>query len=449
MLHNMRKVLFLICFSCLSSFLCQANPQHVILITIDGGAAYQLDDPDLPLPNIRALIKEGVWPDSSQTIFPSVTHPSHTTIVTGVTPLKHGDLSNSLYDRATDRSIPMFTLPHSQVVMVKTIFDTAKARHLTTAAVFWPESIDDPAVDFNLMIRNTGSTRVVIENPWTKELRADGIPIDFENRILQEKLSPAMLDDLNTQALCDVIRKHRPNLATIHFVTTDSMEHDYGPHDAMAQAAFRDADALIGRIVAATRQAGMYGQTAFIVTADHGFTGVHWELNLRAFLAQAGLQDKIRIYDPGWSPLLRLLPSFDAASDGPKLQRLFATLRSNPHIFRVYQSSDFPSLDLPRYEDSERIPGQYMVIPDIDTFLVDAPDNSTALRRCSHVTFTHGYLPQYPAMYPLLVMAGNGFKKGIRIGHVQQIDIAPTITRLLELPALPFDGHVLDEALEP
>ena len=52
-------------------------------------------------------------------------------------------------------------------------------------------------------------------------------------------------------------------------------------------------------------------------------------------------------------------------------------------------------------------------------------------------------------MYPMLVMAGPGLQKGIRIGHVHNTDIAPTICRLLDLPALKFDGRILKEALLP
>ena len=52
-------------------------------------------------------------------------------------------------------------------------------------------------------------------------------------------------------------------------------------------------------------------------------------------------------------------------------------------------------------------------------------------------------------MYQLLVLDGDGFRKGVRIGHVRQIDIAPTITRLLGLEPLDFDGRVLTEALQP
>jgi hypothetical protein len=42
----------------------------------------------------------------------------------------------------------------------------------------------------------------------------------------------------------------------------------------------------------------------------------------------------------------------------------------------------------------------------------------------------------------------TGVKKGIRIGHVRSIDVAPTICSLLHLDPLPFEGRILSEALE-
>ncbi len=62
-----------------------------MLVSIDGLAAYHLDDRELVLPNIRALIETGVWSESSETVYPSVTHPSHTTLVTGVMVHSHNE----------------------------------------------------------------------------------------------------------------------------------------------------------------------------------------------------------------------------------------------------------------------------------------------------------------------------------------------------------------------
>ena len=75
--------------------------RHVVLVTIDGFANFHLKNPSLDLPVIRALAAAGVEAESGETVFPSVTHPSHTTLVTGVTPRRHGVIGNRLTNRAT------------------------------------------------------------------------------------------------------------------------------------------------------------------------------------------------------------------------------------------------------------------------------------------------------------------------------------------------------------
>ena len=272
-------------------------------------------------------------------------------------------------------------------------------------------------------------------------------PIDFYSKILEGGASTELFDPLNTLALCDVIEKHKPGLMAIHLVTPDGREHLYGPASAMTKASLEQTDALIGRIVEATKKADIYDQTTFIVTADHGFATVHYEMNIRPFFTQAGLQGKIKIYHAGWAPFVRLLPAFDKETDGPKLQQALRRLENNVHVLRVYQSEQYPSLGLPRYEDSDRIPGQYMIVSDIDTFLVDREGGSTELKKREQPAYSHGYLPQYPAMYPMLVLFGNGIQKGVRLGHVHQVDIAPTVSQLLGLTSLDFDGQVLTQAL--
>jgi hypothetical protein len=446
-MKTVQLTLFLACMV-FSAARCVNAAQHVILITIDGGAAYHLDNPNLSLPNIRKMITEGAWADKgSETVFPSVTHPSHTSIITGVRPIKHGDLENALYEREYDRTDPPNSLLHSQVVKVKSLFDEAKEKNLTTASIFWPETGMDPSIDYNLMLRTTGKKETVIENSWTKELRANGVPIDFYYQILDHKASTELFDPLNTLALCDVIEKHKPNLMAIHLVSTDGREHTYGPTSQLAVAAFEEADALIGRIVEATKKAGIYDETAFIVTADHGFATVRYEMNIRPYFAHAGLEGKIKIFPDGWTPFLRLLPTFNQNTDGPKLRKALDALEKNVHVLRVYRSEEYPSLGLPRYEDSDRIPGQYMIVSDIGTYLLDREGDSTDLTPREHPAYSHGYLPQYPEMYPLLVLFGSGIQRGVRLGHVHQIDIAPTVTELLGLNPLNFDGTVLRSAL--
>jgi predicted AlkP superfamily pyrophosphatase or phosphodiesterase len=78
-----------------------AHASPVVLISVDGMLpAYYLDADRLGLqiPNIRALQREGVFAAGATSVMPSVTFPSHTTMVTGVNPARHGILNNAVFD---------------------------------------------------------------------------------------------------------------------------------------------------------------------------------------------------------------------------------------------------------------------------------------------------------------------------------------------------------------
>jgi hypothetical protein len=47
------------------------------------------------------------------------------------------------------------------------------------------------------------------------------------------------------------------------------------------------------------------------------------------------------------------------------------------------------------------------------------------------------------------VLSGTGIRPGVRLNHVENVDVAPTVARLLGLAEFNTDGHVLNEALVP
>src|SRR5215469_14050262 len=70
--------------------------RHVLVISIDGMAATYYTHPPsgLEIPNLRRLMLEGSFAETVQGVYPSVTYPSHTTIVTGRMPIEHGIYTN-------------------------------------------------------------------------------------------------------------------------------------------------------------------------------------------------------------------------------------------------------------------------------------------------------------------------------------------------------------------
>src|SRR5882757_7614448 len=73
----------------------------VLLISIDGlrpDAVTQADRHALQIPNLRRFVTEGAFAEGVIGVYPTLTLPSHTTIVTGVDPSVHGIVSNSIFD---------------------------------------------------------------------------------------------------------------------------------------------------------------------------------------------------------------------------------------------------------------------------------------------------------------------------------------------------------------
>ena len=109
-----------------------------MLISLDGFPSWALDDPYLPVPTLRRLAARGAVARGMRPVNPTVTWPNHTTLITGVTPAKHGVLFNGLLKR--DPGVPPRVepwLPRDEMVRVKTLYDIAHARGMTTAQVDW------------------------------------------------------------------------------------------------------------------------------------------------------------------------------------------------------------------------------------------------------------------------------------------------------------------------
>ena len=278
-----------------------AAESRVVLISIDGLAAYHLLDDDLELPNLRRLMREGAWASSSETVFPSVTHPSHTTMVTGVEPRAHGVLSNRLHNRETGESFHPTNRPRTEIVQVPTIFDFAKAAGLGTAAFFWPETLDDPSIDFNIpevFTADGGADRTGTAPEALEELRRAGIPIDLYFDWYGSTRHGAA-DTVLADAAAHVLRTRRPHLLALHILVTDKAQHSYGPHHYQAHAALETADDCVGRILAAIDgDEGLQQTTSVIVAADHGFHSVRHEVDVLPVFSRARSSSSCRLRKP-------------------------------------------------------------------------------------------------------------------------------------------------------
>ena len=77
----------------------QAAP--VLLISVDGlrpADVLESRKKGLNLPNLQRFVDEGSWAKAVKGVLPTLTYPSHTTLLTGSAPAKHGVYNNTTFD---------------------------------------------------------------------------------------------------------------------------------------------------------------------------------------------------------------------------------------------------------------------------------------------------------------------------------------------------------------
>lgn len=424
---------------------------HVVLITVDGFPARMLQDKRTHVPNIRALAEEGATAEGMKVSNPSVTWPNHTTLVSGVRPRKHSVLFNGVLERGADQVRVNPNTTAAQLVATKTIFDLLHEGGLKTAGVNWPctrlsKSLDDDFPDSPDMVDFT-TPRL------RSELVAEGI-LPSEKQADFAKIGMPLRDEIWTKTACYLIRKRMPNFMTVHLLNTDSTHHRYGPESMASFTALALADRFVGDIVTAINAAGHKDDTTIIVTSDHGFATATNVLQPNVLFRQAGwmtvsslnqiVKARVQCVPEGGSGFIYLNDAATKEEDRKKVVELFA---GKEGVAEVIGPEKFEALGIPAAGQGGS--PDLILRPKIG-YGVNGVATGDAF--VAPVTMTmssgyHGYLAEEPLMNAVFVISGRGVKKGAKLGIIENVDVAPTVMKLLGKELANGDGKVLSEAL--
>ncbi len=214
--------------------------EHVFIISFDGGKPSVMRDSDMPL--LKKLANEGAASWTAQTIFPPITLPAHTSMLTGLGPDKHHVLWNDYSALLGKVKVPtIFTLAKQKYPMLGTALFPAKIkfRHLWQPGSLDVFDLDGPQQD-----------RPVANTPEIEKL-----------------VIPSQLVAQNASAY---ITAKKPNLCFIHFADPDSAGHKSGWGSPEQKEAFKVSDQALGQIIKAIDLAGITSKTVVFISADHG-----------------------------------------------------------------------------------------------------------------------------------------------------------------------------------
>ena len=275
----------------------QARGVPVVLISIDGlkpDYVLKADARGLKVPNLRRLAADGASSTGVRGVTPSVTYPSHTTLVTGVSPAEHGIINNSPFDPLATNDNGWYW--YAEDIKVPTLWDAAAQAGLVTANVDWPVTVGARIRYSIVQFWRAPIARPPGSDEDHKLLRALSTPglLDEAERTLGQypagyRYGPD--DDAKRAAFISwMIENKKPGLLTGYLASLDEAQHEHGPYDPRTLETLERLDGFIGQIRAAAQRT--WG-SAFVlaVASDHGHIKTDKAVQFNAALRRAGLID--------------------------------------------------------------------------------------------------------------------------------------------------------------
>ena len=425
--------------------------RHVIVGSVDAMVYEDLET----ISKLPAFAE--IWPQTARvnhvrSIYPTITYPCHTTMQTGLYPNKHGIVNNEQPIMCEKSSLWQHM---RDMYRGKSIFDWAKENGLSTAAVFWPVSGNDPSIDYN------------IAEYWPQHGESDeqcfidaGTSPEVVKKVLRPNL-PLVKGRARQHPYCDafvmgcacaMIREFKPNLLMVHPANVDAYRHETGLFTKKVEIGLMETGLWMQQLIQETQNAGIYDQTDFFIVSDHGQINVRRGIALNVKLAEAGLiqvgadgkiADWRAFCKSGGTSCLVYLKDPSNKKDYDETKALLDKLCAE----EVYGISRVMTTE--EADAEEHLSGPFSFVLETDGYTTFANDWVRPLVRPldnQNYRFgraTHGHLPS-KGPGPTLFAFGPHMKPGAVIEDAVLVDEAPTFARALGIEMTGTDGVCLN-----
>jgi len=426
------------------------NGKKLVVISMDAMIGEDLEYAKT-LPTYGHMIGHGALVKDIREIYPTLTYPSHTTMISGYYPDKHGVCSNF-------QEVPgCMDLPwnwYHHIVKTKDLIDAAKAAGMTTASVSWPVTGNHPSIDYlvdEIWAMGADATMddlfsVFLASGTPQFLMEATVAQHMELRMKRKHPETAWF---STYVASDIIREYAPDVITIHLANIDNYRHRFGVYSEEAKNGVKESEDFLLTIVEAVRYTGFMDVTDFCITSDHGQINVERQANINVLLRENGLVDvdkegkvtdcRAWSYSVDGSAHIVLKDPKDWAVYSKVEKVLRDACADGEHgIGRVYTAEEV--------QKEEHLAGNM-------SFVIETDGKTEFTNQWMGGYFKevrkgiHGHHPD-KGPSPFFLGFGPSFREGAVIPHARLVDEAPTYAKVLglELPE-DIDGAPITEML--
>ena len=430
--------------------------KHLIVISVDA-LVYEDLEYAKTLPHFGKILENGALIKKVKTIYPSLTHPVHASIITGCPAGETGVYANEVFGVSSDKK-PWFNFLDQ--IKCDTILHAAKRAGLTTAVCRWPVTAGKgDVIDYLIPEFFQDYFKGFEDDPvgaYKEKGSKDSVADIIEEMIKQYGTTNAHpeYDESQMFAAAQIIKKHKPNLLLIHPGYVDNARHRTGLFSDEVKKAIQITDEWIGWIMDAVKDAGIEESTDLVVLSDHGHLNICRTMcpnvvlknkgyiatdddgnitSWRAYAASCGLSSQVYLSDKKDKKLYDEVYSLLKEMADEKLYG-FEKVFTADEVKEFGLSGDFSFvLETDGFSSfNEAIDGGIVKTIDISDYRL--------------AKSTHGHWPEKGPQPPFMAM-GPSFKKGVTLETGNILNHAPTFAKVLGISLSEAKGKATEEIL--
>lgn len=401
------------------------------------------------LPHFGKIIKKSSYSKEVRTIYPSLTYPAHTSIITGMKPINHGITNNIKVEPQRCNSPDWFWKKNE--IKADTLFDIASRNMLVCSSILWPVSCK-ANIKYNM-------PEVFANRKWQNQIIASALngsikyQANLNNKFssIRDGLQQPQLDNYSMNCFLYTLTEYNPDVMFLHLTDVDTNRHHHGYDSKEAQYALRRHDLRLGDVISKLELLEYLDDACIVLLGDHSMKNTHSVIKLnKLFLDKVWLNlDKnnkfiekyevfcnfsdgsayIYLKDKDNKLLLnkviKELEKFSAENDNCIKEiipsKKAKTLGFDPNCSLMLEAKD-----------------GYYFINDFTGDVIEKVDGK-------YDKATHGYNPDSYDNKTFLIISDHNVKTDFDIGPINITDIAPTLAKLMDDSLIDTDGKVLSK----
>ena len=426
--------------------------KHLVVISVDAMVFEDLEYLS-EKPSFARLLNGASVIERVRTIYPSLTHPVHATLITGAPAGVTGIPNNHIFKPGAPDTDTWQWYNILSEIKCDTLLHAAKRNGITTASSTWPmTAYAGDVVDYlvpsalNYYFEGKSDPLSVYRELGASEEMME-IIAEAVRRHGSRDMHPEY-DQFQIYCACEIIKKFKPGLLLVHPGDVDSKRHRTGVYSSKVNEA--------GEILDAIDEAGIADTTDVVVLSDHGQINTTRVISPNVWLRDAGL---IKVDEGGviteWEAYAQSAGAaaqvyLSRPEDGALWDRVYTLLKgmADEGIYgfeRVYTRREV--------EEKYGMSGEFAFILETDgytSFSEQLERPAVTGHDLGDYRFgkaTHGHEP-HKGPQPPFIAKGPSFKSGVRIAEGNVLNHAPTLARVLGLELRDAVGKAVEEILK-